>query len=282
MADNLEMKQTIKDSVFTDLFGMPKYLLQLYKSLHPEDTTVQESDLQTVTLENIFTDDIYNDLGFLKGDKLVVMIEAQSTWTSNIIIRALEYLVNSYRRYFTENNMDLYKSRKVALPRPEIYVIYTGNRKKRPEEITLSQEFFEGKQSAVEVTVKMIYDGKKRDIVNQYITFTKVIDEQIKLYGRTKKAVQQAIQICKDADVLKEYLESRESEVVDIMMQLYDREEIMRVHDFNVARDAGIMNVVRALKDVGLSFSEIVEKIKVQFSLSPERAKEEVEEYWES
>lgn len=72
------------------------------------------------------------------------------------------------------------------------------------------------------------------------------------------------------------------TEVVDIMMQLYDREEIMRVHDFNVARDAGIMNVVRALKDVGLSFSEIVEKIKVQFSLSPERAKEEVEEYWES
>lgn len=281
MADSPAVKQTVKDSVFTDLFGMSKYLFQLYMALHPEDTTAQESDLQTVTLENIFTDDIYNDLGFLKGDKLVVMIEAQSTWTSNIIIRALEYLVNSYRRYFTENNMDLYKSRKVALPRPEIYVIYTGNRKKRPEEITLSQEFFEGKQSAVEVTVKMIYDGKKGDIVNQYVTFTKVIDEQIKLYGRTKKAVQQAIQICKDSDVLKEYLESRESEVVDIMMQLYDREEIMRVHDFNVARDSGIMNVVRALKGVGLSFSEIVDKIRVQFNLSPERAKEEVEEYWE-
>lgn len=133
----------------------------------------------------------------------------------------------------------------------------------------------------MEVTVKMIYDGKKGDIVNQYVTFTKVIDEQIKLYGRTKKAVQQAIQICKDSDVLKEYLESRESEVVDIMMQLYDREEIMRVHDFNVARDSGIMNVVRALKGVGLSFSEIVDKIRVQFNLSPERAKEEVEEYWE-
>ncbi|MCC8103969.1 MAG: hypothetical protein LIP11_17550 [Clostridiales bacterium] len=129
MADSLAVKQTVKDSVFTDLFGMSKYLFQLYMALHPEDITAQESDLQTVTLENIFTDDIYNDLGFLKGDKLVVMIEAQSLWTSNIIIRALEYLVNSYRRYFTENNMDLYKNLKVALPRPEIYVIYTGNRK---------------------------------------------------------------------------------------------------------------------------------------------------------
>lgn len=129
MADSSAVKQTVKDSVFTDLFGMSKYLFQLYMALHPEDTTAQESDLQTVTLENVFTDDIYNDLGFLKDDKLVVMIEAQSTWTSNIIIRALEYLVNSYRRYFTENNMDLYKNLKVALPRPEIYVIYTGNRK---------------------------------------------------------------------------------------------------------------------------------------------------------
>ncbi len=40
-------------------------------------------------LENIFTDDIYNDLGFIKGDKLMVLVEAQSTWTANIIIRAV-------------------------------------------------------------------------------------------------------------------------------------------------------------------------------------------------
>ncbi|MCD8021719.1 MAG: hypothetical protein LUF30_01580 [Lachnospiraceae bacterium] len=65
------------------------------------------------------------------------------------------------------------------------------------------------------------------------------------------------------------------------MMQLYDREEIMRVHDFNVARDSGIMNVVVALKGVGLSFAEIVERIMVQFGLSHDRAKKEVEEYWE-
>lgn len=35
----------------------------------------------------------------------------------------------------------------------------------------------------------MIYDGKKGDIVNQYVTFTKVLDEQVKIYGRNKGAV---------------------------------------------------------------------------------------------
>ena len=38
----------------------------------------------------------------------------------------------------------------------------------------------------------------------------------------------EAIRICKDRNVLKEYLSSKEKEVVDIMMLLYDEEEIMR------------------------------------------------------
>ena len=100
VADNAKVKKTVKDSVFTNLFGNSKYLLQLYQALHPEDKDVREEDLKTITLENIFTDDIYNDLGFAKGEKLMILMEAQSTWTVNIIVRALEYLVNSYRRYF--------------------------------------------------------------------------------------------------------------------------------------------------------------------------------------
>lgn len=116
-------KRTIKDSVFTNLFGDSKYLLQFYQAIHPEDKNVKEEDLRTVTLENILTDGIYNDLGFIKDDKIMILAEAQSTWTSNIIIRALEYLVNSYHRYFSDNGMDLYQSKKVSLPKPELYVI---------------------------------------------------------------------------------------------------------------------------------------------------------------
>ena len=269
-------KRTVKDSVFTDLFAEPKYLLQLYKSIHPEDTEAMEEDLETITLENIFTDDIYNDLGFIKGNKLMVLVEAQSTWTSNIIIRGLEYLVNSYRRYFINNNIDLYKSKKVKLPKPELYVIYTGNRKKKPEEITLTDEFFGGEKSAVEVTVKVIYDGEKGDIINQYVTFTKIIDEQVKIHGRTKQAVLEAIRICKNESVLKEYLENRESEVVDIMMQLYDKQEIMRVHDIGIA----IRTSAEVYQEIGCSFKEVVEKIATKYSMSKEIVEDEIKEYW--
>ncbi len=99
-------------------------------------------------------------------------------------------------------------------------------------------------------------------------------------HGRTKDAVREAIRICKDRDVLKDCLEKKKSEVVDIMMQLYDQEEIMRVHDIGVARDSGIMNVVAVLKGMGLSFVEVANKIAEQFSLTKERAESEISEYW--
>lgn len=222
------MKRTIKDSVFTDLFQNKKYLLQLYKALHPEDN-VTEDDLTDVTIKNVLTDNIYNDLGFVVEDRLMIFVEAQSSvWTVNIIVRALMYLVQTWHDYFERTKQNLYKSKKVQMPIPEIYVIFTGERKTRPSEISLAQEFFAGKECGIDVKVKMIYDGKEGDIINQYVLFTKICNEQMKKHGRTRKAVTEAIRLCKDRDVLREYLSNRESEVMDIMMVLYDEEEIMR------------------------------------------------------
>lgn len=115
---------------------------------------------------------------------------------------------------------------------------YTGDRKTRPRQISLSREFFDGKKCCVDVKVKMIYDGKKGSIINQYVTFTKICNEQVALHGRTREAVLEIIRICKDKNVLKEYLESREREVVDIMMTLYDEEEIMRSYVRSEVREA--------------------------------------------
>ena len=74
-------KRTIKNSVFSDLFGNKKYLLQLYQTLHPEDTGSTEDDLTDVTIQNVLTDDLYNDLAFRNGGRVIIMVESQSTWT---------------------------------------------------------------------------------------------------------------------------------------------------------------------------------------------------------
>ena len=222
------VKHTLKDSVFTSLFKEKKYLMQLYQALHPEDRDVTEDDLQDVTVSNVLVNDIYNDIGFRVGSTLLILIESQSTWTPNIIFRALMYLVQTYREYFNETRQNIYNSKKLRMPKPEVYVIYTGDRKTRPEEISFAGEFFGGEQVCLDLKVKMIYDGREGDIISQYVAFTKVCNEQVKAYGRTRKAIRETIRICKDKNVLKEYLESREQEVLDMLMELYDQEEVMR------------------------------------------------------
>ena len=260
-------KYTIKDSVFSDLFKIKKYLLQLYRTLHPEDITATENDLTDITIKNVLTDGIYNDLGFLSGDRFVILLEAQSLWTENIIVRALLYLAQTYHDYFERTNQNLYTHRKVKMPKPELYVIYTGNQKGIPPVISLSEEFFDGSDTAVDVKVRVIRESDSDSIINQYIIFCKVYNEQMKLYGRTRKAVTETIRICKDRDVLKDYLHDREREVVSIMMSLFDDEEIMksyiRSERYEAAREAeqnkAKKTAVRMIKTQKMSLEEIAD-----------------------
>ena len=249
-------KHTIKDSVFTNLFQDKKYLLQLYKTLHPEDTQVTEDALSDITIHNIMTNDVYNDVGFMVGEKLLILTEAQATWTENIAVRILIYLMVTYQDYIKKTKQNVYRSKKIRLPRPELYVIYTGDRKERTEYISLADEFFDGQKTFLDAKIKVLYGSGQGDIISQYVTFTKVYDEQRKLHGRTRKAVTETIRICKDKNVLKEYLEEREKEVENIMLAMYDEKEILREYIESERYDTEKEMAVQLLKE-GLSVEQI-------------------------
>jgi hypothetical protein len=231
----VKVKRKIKDSVFLNLFSDKKYLLQLYQVLHPEDTNATEDALDIVTIENILTDNIYNDLGVRVGDRLIILVEAQSTWTMNILVRMLLYLAKTYQDFIKETGQSLYSTTKVKVPKPEFYVVFTGENPEQPNVISFSEEFFGGVDIDVEIKAKVIYQRDTNDIIDQYIVFCKVFDEQRKKYGYTETAIRNTINICKDRNVLKEYLESREKEVVTIMFSLYSEDEIMDM--FLASRD---------------------------------------------
>ncbi len=249
-------KHTIKDSVFTNLFQDKKYLLQLYKTLHPEDTQVSEDALSDITIHNIMTNDVYNDVGFMVGEKLLILTEAQATWTENIAVRILIYLMVTYQDYIKKTKQNVYRSKKIRLPRPELYVIYTGDRKERTEYISLADEFFEGQKTFLDAKIKVLYGSGQGDIISQYVTFTKVYDEQRKLHGRTRKAVTETIRICKDKNVLKEYLEEREKEVENIMLAMYDEKEILLEYIESERYDTEKEMAVQLLKE-GLPVEQI-------------------------
>ncbi|RKI29368.1 hypothetical protein D7V82_06525 [bacterium 1xD8-6] len=268
-------KRKIKDSVFTNLFQDRKYLLQLYKALHPEDCNVTEDEIADVTIKHVLVDADYNDLGFSVGNRLMILIESQSTWTLNIIIRALMYLIQTYHDYFKRTNQNLYGSKKVNMPMPELYVIFTGERKNIPNTISLSKEFFDGAKISIDAEVKVLYQENEKDIIGQYIIFSKVYNEQRNIYGNTKQAVTETIRICKDRNVLREYLESKEQEVVDIMMTLFDDEQILKAYakdiEDNKEKETERKTAERMIKDGEMPLDKIARYVP---SLSMDELKE--------
>ncbi len=220
----------VKDSVFTDLFKDKKYALELYRTLHPEDTSINEGDISIVTIKSILMEGIYNDLGLSVRDKLLILAEAQSTWSENILVRMLMYAARTYHNYFKSKGITLYKSTKVKLPKPEFYVVYHNDRGDKPDILSLREVFFNGEEAVIDVRVKVIYGSGKNDIIDQYIMFCRIVDAQIALYGRNRVAIENAIRICRSKDILAEYLRIRESEVIGIMEELFDEKEILKTY----------------------------------------------------
>jgi len=223
-------RKDAKASVFEDLFSYTDNLLRLYRALHPEDTASTAKDLQNITLDHILTTCIHNDLGFTVGDRLMILVEAQSTWTANIIPRIILYLAQTWTRYFEARKFNLYSSTPIDIPKPEFYVIYTGDKKIDKDSISLSEEFFGGQKTSLDATVKIFRNDCNPDIIGEYIFFCKTLDTRRKLYPNDgKRAILETIRICIEANKLKSYLENRKKEVVDIMMYIFDQETVSRL-----------------------------------------------------
>ena len=142
--------------------------------------------------------------------------------------------MSTYQDYFNANQIQLYGSHKVEMPKPELYVIYTGDKGKHPDVLSLKDEFFPDTDCCIDAKVKMIYLQDSDDIIDQYIGFCRVCNEQVALNGRTLKAVKEIIRICRDRNLLKEYLSERETEVEEIMLTLFDQEHVWNIERNNI------------------------------------------------
>jgi hypothetical protein len=107
--------RTYKDSVFSLLFSDTETLRDLYCAL--EGVTLPSDVPITIkTLEGVLFMERVNDISFAVANKLVVILEHQSTVNPNMPLRCLLYLARLYEKIV--NNKDVYKSKPVSIPRP--------------------------------------------------------------------------------------------------------------------------------------------------------------------
>lgn len=268
MSENV--KRQSKDSVFVSLFSNVNYVLELYRELHPEDTDVTADDINIQTITSVLVNTLYNDLGFLVKDRLIMLVEAQSVWNPNIALRMMIYLSETYRRYLSDTQQSIHSTTKVILPKPELYVIYSGE-KTVPREISFAEDFFDG-NSPIDIRVNILDRETAQTISGQYIGFCKVFDEQRKIHSDKLPCATETIRICIEKGYLVPYLKIHEKEVITMMSELFDEEYLRKQYDAaerkrerTEGRAEGRAEekaaILKVLKEMGLS-SEQLSKIK--------------------
>lgn len=257
-----------KNSVFLNLFMRKEYQLQLYKELFPEDTTITEDDLELVTLDNVLTIHPYNDLGLLARGKLIVLAEAQSTWSVNIIFRLADYYFDSAMSYLKIRKVDLHSSVKVDVPDVEAFVIYTGKKKVEKDVLSLNQEFFGGDPNKPEFKARIIHGEYKGGIIEEYMGFCRIWDENV-LKSNTpeekQQAVSTAINLCIQKGYLVRYLEEHRPEVEKIMMTMFSPEYVKMTSE----RTERIKGDIIAFRSIALPEDKIKENIIKRYDLTP-------------
>ena len=249
LADNRTVKNKTKDSVFTTLFKDVNNVYRLYKELHAEDTTVTVDDIQIETLETVLINEIYNDLGFIVNSgekaKFVILVEAQSRWTDNMTLRMLFYISETYRRYLKETEQSEHLEKRVFLPKPEMYVVYTGS-KKISDEVSFSETYFDG-DSSLDLRVKVLRQVEKNTLHGQYIGFSRVYDEQRRLYSNKLECIKETIRICIEEGYLTEFLDQHKQEVTTMLSELFDEQAQREQYDKAIRKESEERGVLKTL-----------------------------------
>jgi predicted transposase YdaD len=220
-----------KDSVFSFLFSDPEILRHLYSALEgislPPDVSIQVNTLSDV----IFLEQL-NDLSFVVDNRLVVLIEHQSTINPNMALRLLLYFGRVLEKIVDWKR--LYSSRPITIPWPEFIVLYNGTAP-YPDQQTLSlSDLFDQVKDltgtamppALELKVKVynINRGHNRAIVEKcrelegYSIFIAKVREFKAETGDNEQAMKKAIQYCIENNVLKKFLETNASEVLNMLI----------------------------------------------------------------
>lgn len=232
--------RTYKDSLFSLAFTQPKYFNELFTTLFPEQTPDADT-FENIQVSNVFQYGHHNDFAFQFGQYFVCLIEAQSTWSMNIIVRLISYFGETLKRIIASHeDWDVYSSRQIPSISPKFFVVYTGTQKVK-DRISFQEDFhpltkdFDLCADVISVRSKK-YSGS---VLGQYIQACQIIDGALKNSSPEDRPalVLKAIDECIEKNLLKEFFLAHRMEVVDMELALWDQYDAQRKHDYTIRQE---------------------------------------------
>ena len=217
----MEAKPTYKDSLFRAIFNDKERLARLYKALSGNEVSPEEIDINT--LSGVFMNDIKNDISFCAGNRLIILLEHQSTWNPNMPLRFFWYLGNLYRDLVDKDV--IYKGTLLKIPAPEFYVLYNGIQDIPYFQKLHLSDAFETPSPSLELTTNCynINYAESKEILTRchdlmaYSVFIAKIREYVKDGSSLFDAVKKSIRYCESHDLMADYFKKHESEVFDMV-----------------------------------------------------------------
>ena len=212
------MSKKYRDSLFRDYFN------DKMRALLGTNYTEAE-DIQINTLDGVFFSEVKNDLSCLIQNRLIVIIEHQSTINENMPLRMLFYVNELFRKFVADKKQSLYKSELILLPKPEFFVLYNGRRKEAEVRTLKLSEAFEIDDAPLELKVKLynINTPNNKAIIrssiplNNYCSFVGNVDKKEAAGMTRKEAIAETIDYCIEHDIMRDYLIEKRKEVIDMV-----------------------------------------------------------------
>jgi predicted transposase/invertase (TIGR01784 family) len=259
-----------KDSVFTLLFSDKKELAEMYGAVSGME--IDPDKIILTTLKWVLSGGVYNDLAFVLDDRLVVLIEHQSTINNNMPLRMLLYIAEIYDRL--SKDKDLYSPNIFKIPRPEFIVLYNGVKDVPDKQILRLSDMFKDVEGTGDianlelvVTVYNINKGRNPEMAKRsptldgYETFIYKVRENEKTMSR-KEAIRRAVVDCINQNILKTFLENHKREVVGMLLREWNLDTAVAFAEER-GEERGerkrAITIAQKMKAKGKSIDEIIE-----------------------
>ena len=230
MTENIQYK----DAVFRSYFKDKHRVLSLYRAVSG-DNSLTEDDIELNDLAEALVNGKRNDVSFISGNKLIVLIEHQSTINYNMPLRFLSYLSKFYNKLTLTKAT--YSKNRILLPSPQFYVFYNG--RDGAEEISEMklEDAFSDPNPVITLKVKSFdikYERNSRLLndcqeIMYYSLFVSKVEEYKTPEITAEQAVLRAVNYCIEHDVMKEFMEEHRQEVVNMFTEEWNIEEAKRV-----------------------------------------------------
>jgi hypothetical protein len=256
-SETSEVYRTFKDRAFRKLFSDINLVKQLVAAIF--FISIDEiKKIEFNTISSPIFKSYQNDISVIVNDRLIIILEHQSTFNKNLTLKLFVYKADIIKDYIQIHNIDIHSSKDIIIPVVCNCVIYYGDRI-HTDIINLDPDFkfdseFEQSKTSDAVTIYNISEGfnktlkEKCEPLKHFATFL----DTIKINSLDKKltpalAIAKSIKECIKAGILVDFLSHNQRRVIKMYLKTTDYEEELINMGLEKGERKGLFGAIKVL-----------------------------------